>query len=184
MPVDVSVAGLTELADRTRFQAGDALELPFDEASFDVVWTIQMQMNIRDKRGLYEGFARVLRPGGLFVCQEICAGNGVPIDLPVPWATRAEHSHLADPEALRGLIRDAGMREREWRDVTGDIIAARKAQQAKAPAGKPGEFPPLGMHLVMGDQAALKMSTSARNTDAGRTVFIQGVFERQGERRK
>jgi SAM-dependent methyltransferase len=175
---------LTELADRTRFQAGDALELPFDEASFDVVWTIQMQMNIRDKRGLYEGFARVLRPGGLFVCQEICAGNGVPIDLPVPWATRAEHSHLADPEALRGLIRDAGMREREWRDVTGDIIAARKAQQAKAPAGKPGEFPPLGMHLVMGDQAALKMSTSARNTDAGRTVFIQGVFERQGERRK
>ncbi len=175
---------LTRLDGRTRFQPGDALELPFAGASFDVVWTIQMQMNIADKRRLYAGFARVLKPRGLFVCQEICAGNGVPIDLPVPWATRAEHNHLADPEALRGLIRGAGLGEREWREVTADIVAARKAQQAKAPAGKPGELPPLGMHLVMGDQAALKMSTSARNTDAGRTVFIQGVFERQGGRRR
>jgi hypothetical protein len=139
-----------------------------------------MQMNIADKRRLYAGFARVLKPRGLFVCQEICAGNGVPIDLPVPWATRAEHSHLADPESLRALIRGTGLRERAWRDVTADIIAARKAQQAKAPAARPGEFPPLGMHLVMGDQAALKMSTSARNTDAGRIVFIQGVFLASG----
>jgi SAM-dependent methyltransferase len=169
---------LTRLAERTRFQTGDALELPFADASFDVVWTIQMQMNIADKQRLYAGFSRVLKPGGLFVCQEICAGNGAPIDLPVPWATRAEHSHLADPEALRGLIRGAGLSERAWREVTADIIAARKAQQAKASPGKPGELPPLGMHLVMGEQAALKMSASARNTDTGRTVFIQGVFEK------
>jgi hypothetical protein len=41
-------------------------------------------------------------------------------------------------------------------------------------------LPPLGMHLVMGEQAALKMATSARNTDTGRTVFIQGVFDKPG----
>ena len=58
-------------------------ELPFAASSFDVVWTIQMQMNIRDKRRLYSGIARVLRPRGLLVCQEICAGNGEPIELPV-----------------------------------------------------------------------------------------------------
>ena len=172
---------LTGLADRTRFQVGDALELPFVESNFDVVWTIQMQMNIRDKRRLYAGIARVLRPGGLFVCQEVCTGNGEPIDLPVPWASRPEQSHLVDPESLCGLVRDAGLRERSWRDVTSDIVAARKAQQAKTQAsgaGTPSALPPLGMHLVLGDQAAVKMANSARNTDSGRVVFIQGVFDK------
>jgi len=172
---------LAGLADRTRFQIGDALELPFIESHFDVVWTIQMQMNIQDKRRMYAGFARVLKPGGRFACQEICAGNGESIDLPVPWASRPEQSHLADPESLRGLVRGAGLRERSWRDITREVVAARKAQQAKTQAsgvGGPGAFPPLGLHLVLGDQAAVKMSNSARNADTGRIVFIQGVFDK------
>lgn len=176
-----ALSRLTGLADRTRFQIGDALELPFTESHFDAVWTIQMQMNIQDKRFLYAGFARVLKPGGRFVCQEACAGNGEPIDLPVPWASRPEQSHLVDPESLRSLVRDAGLRERSWRDVTKEIVAARKAQQAKSQAsgvGGPSPFPPLGMHLVLGDQAAVKMGNSARNTDTGRVVFIQGVFDK------
>jgi hypothetical protein len=36
------------------------------------------------------------------------------------------------------------------------------------------------MHLVLGEQAAVKMSNSGRNTDAGRTVFKQGVFVKPG----
>jgi SAM-dependent methyltransferase len=166
---------LSGLADRTRFQAGNALELPFADASFDLVWTVQMQMNIADKRRLYVGIARVLRPAGMFACQEICAGNGAALELPVPWASRPEQSHLAAPEALRGLIAGAGLREREWRDVSADIIAARKAQPVRAPGAPP---PPLGLHLVMGEQAPARMANSARNADAGRIVFIQGVFDK------
>ena len=76
-------------------------------------------------------------------------------------------------------MRSAGLREVSWRDVTGEIVAARKAQQAKAAgAGSQPTFAPLGMHLVLGDQAAVKMANSARNTDAGRTLFIQGVFDK------
>ena len=37
------------------------------------------------------------------------------------------------------------------------------------------------MQLVLGEQAAVKMSNSGRNTDAGRTVFIQGVFHKRGQ---
>lgn len=172
---------LTGMENRTRFQTGDALELPFAASQFDVVWTIQMQMNIRDKARLYAAIVRVLKPGGLFVCQEACAGNGEPLDLPVPWASRPEQSHLVDPESLRSLLRGAGLHERAWRDITREIIAARKAQQTRTQASGAsgtGAFPPLGMHLVLGEQAAAKMSNSARNTDAGRVVFIQGVFDK------
>jgi SAM-dependent methyltransferase len=167
---------MTGLAERTRFQVGDALAVPFDAASFDVVWTIQMQMGIRDKQRLYEGYARVLKPGGLFACQDICLGNGEPLDLPVPWASRPEHSNLVAPEAMRGLLRAAGLRERAWRDVTAGIVAARKAQQATS--GGSTALPPLGMHIVLGEQAVAKMANSARASDTGRVVFIQGVFDK------
>src|SRR5262245_60114047 len=168
---------LAGLADRTRFDVANALELPFPASSFDVVWTIQMQMNIEDKRRLYAGLARVLKPGGRFACQEICEGNGQPLDLPVPWASRPEHSHLAAPDALRRLIREAGLRERAWRDVTQELVAARRAQQAKS-GGGPVALPPLGMHLVLGELAPVKMANSARAAETGRVVFIQGVFEK------
>ena len=166
---------LAGLADRTRFQPGDALELPFAESQFDLVWTIQMQMNIQDKGQLYAGIARVLRPGGLFACQEICAGNGDPLELPVPWASRPAHSHLAQPDGIRSLLRKAGLRERAWRDISHEVSAARRAQQA---AAQPGVLPPLGMHLVLGEQAITKMANSGRNADAGRIVYVQGVFEK------
>ena len=138
---------LTRLADRTRFQVGDALELPFEDAQFDVVWTIQMQMNIQDKRRLYAGFARVLKPGGLFVCQDICAGNGAPLDLPVPWASLPEQSHLSDSESLGGLVRGAGLRERVWRDITQEVVAARRPSRPR-PRHRAGAVPGRSRHWV------------------------------------
>jgi SAM-dependent methyltransferase len=179
--VATELSRLVRLDSLTRFQTGNALELPFPASSFDVVWTIQMQMNIEDKTRLYAQIARVLKPNGLFACQEACAGNGEALEFPVPWASVPEQSYLAAPGALRDLLKAAGLRERAWRDVTAEIMAARKAQQANAQ--KSGATisvtPPLGMHIVMGDQASAKMANSARNTDRGRVVFVQGVFDKR-----
>ena len=41
-------------------------------------------MNIAEKREIYGEITRVLRPGGQFVFQDICAGNGQPLDFPFP----------------------------------------------------------------------------------------------------
>lgn len=57
---------------------GDALDLPFDRDAFDVVWTQNSGMNIADKRRLYRGSHRVLRPGGLLALQEPMAGPRSP----------------------------------------------------------------------------------------------------------
>ena len=51
------------VSDRTRFRR-PCPKASVRASSFDVVWTIQMQINIQDKRRLYPGIARVLRPGG------------------------------------------------------------------------------------------------------------------------
>jgi SAM-dependent methyltransferase len=161
------------LADRTRFRPGDALALPFGEAAFDGVWTIQAQMNIADKQRLYGEIARVLRAGGKFVFQDICAGDGRPLDLPVPWASEAGQSHLIAPEALRSMLGSVGLRERVFRNVTAAILAW---QQANIPPA--GSVPPLGMHLVLGERHADKRANSSRALRDGRIAYVQGVFVR------
>src|SRR5262249_49443355 len=67
------------LADRVTHQVGNALELPFEDGSFDAVWTQNSGMNIPDKERLYTGFHRVLRPGGRLAIQEPMAGPVQPM---------------------------------------------------------------------------------------------------------
>ena len=44
--------------------ASRALALPFDDGTFDHVWSYAVTMNIADKAGLGREVARVLKPGG------------------------------------------------------------------------------------------------------------------------
>lgn len=163
----------TGLADRTRFRPGNALALPFPDGAFECVWTIQAQMNIANKERFYGEIARVLQPGGRFIFQDICAGNGEPLALPVAWASLPEQSHLITPPALRDLLQEVGLHERQWRDVTDDVRgwSVRHSESPRAPG-------PLGMHLVQGDTWAAKRANSAQNLVAGRIAYVQGVYEK------
>ncbi|MDH4181371.1 MAG: class I SAM-dependent methyltransferase, partial [Betaproteobacteria bacterium] len=78
---------LTGLDDRVEVHEGSALNLPFADASFDVVWMQNVGMNIADKRRLYGEIRRVLAPGGVFAFQEMAAGNAPVCRFPLPWAT-------------------------------------------------------------------------------------------------
>lgn len=161
----------TGLAERTRFRQGNAMALSFDDGAFDCVWTIQAQMNIPDKHRLYSEIARVLRVGGQLVFQDICAGDGRPLDFPVPWATEESQSHLITPQDLRALLGAIGLQEHTFRDVSAPILAWQDAN--RPPAGAP---PPLGMHLVLGERHAEKRANSGRALRDGRIAYVQGVF--------
>jgi len=168
--VATELTRLTRLEDRARFQQADATTLPFADASFDAVWTLQAQMNIADKRRFYQEIVRVLRPGGRFVFQDICTGNGEPLDFPVPWASEPEQSHLFAPLELRALLVELGLEERVFRDVSDATRAFRAAHPP------PAELSPLGTHLIMGPRAREKGKNSAGNLAKGRIAFVQGVF--------
>ena len=68
------------------FHCGTALDLPYNDASFDVVWTEHAQMNIADKARFYDEIRRVLKPGGRFAFHDIFAGSNPSVSYPVPWA--------------------------------------------------------------------------------------------------
>ncbi|HWQ28392.1 MAG TPA: ubiquinone/menaquinone biosynthesis methyltransferase [Dehalococcoidia bacterium] len=85
-------------ATRTRWLAGDALRLPFRDATFDAVTNAFVLRNLADLgRGLEE-MARVLRPGGRLVCLDMTRPR------PGPFAAlyRLYFHHLVPPVA--GLI--------------------------------------------------------------------------------
>jgi SAM-dependent methyltransferase len=65
-----SRVGLTAVID---FRVGSALDMPFDDDSFNVVWIEHAQMNIEDKGRFYSEIHRVRRDGGRLVFHNIFA---------------------------------------------------------------------------------------------------------------
>ena len=160
------------LAGRTVFQQASALELPFDDGHFDVVWTEHVQMNIADKTRFYSEIARVLKRGAQFAFHDIFAGTNTELYLPVPWASDASISHLIDPDGLRALLADLPFEVVRWEDKTDESIAFFEA------ALKSGGGQPLGISLLMGDSAAEKLGNVLRNLRENRICVVQAVMKR------
>ena len=69
-----------KLADRVVPQVGNALDLPYPDQTFDIVWCQNVTMNISNKARFLAGVYRVLKPGGLFTATEYSIGPGGDID--------------------------------------------------------------------------------------------------------
>src|SRR3989304_4606074 len=106
------------LSHLVRYHQGDALNLPFPDGAFDVVWTHHAAMNIPDKATLYREMHRALKPGGALAIYDILAGPGGPVLSPVPGARSPDTSFLVTPQQLRDLLDTAGFEISIWEDTT------------------------------------------------------------------
>lgn len=161
--------GLAHLVD---FRQGDATELPFDDQTFDVVWTEHVAMNIPDKARLYKEMHRVLKPGGTLAIYDVLAGPSGPVLFPVPWARTPDTSFLVQPNELRKLLEGAGFTVTEWSDTT---EAARAWFVSLAEKIKKEGFPPLGFHVLLGTDFQAMAQNQGRNLQEGRIVLGQVV---------
>ncbi len=168
---------LTALENQVTFRQGDMTEMPFEENSFDVVWSQHVQMNIPDKAQLYREVHRVLKPGGRFVIYEICVGNGGTTYFPVPWASDHSISFLLQPQEMKRLLLEAGFKETMWDDTSEaavawyhEVIANGRSRATDAP-------PPVGLNLLMGKSFPEKFQNLGRNLKEDRIQVIQAIFD-------
>ena len=164
--------GLTELVD---YRQGDATNLPFSDAAFDVVWTEHVAMNIPDKARLYREMHRVLKPGGTLAIYDILAGPSGPVLFPVPWARTPETSFLVTPDEMRDLLNEAGFTVTNWSDTTD---AARAWFVSLADKIRKEGFPALGFHLLLGPDFQAMAQNQRRNLEEGRIVLAQVIAEK------
>jgi SAM-dependent methyltransferase len=156
------------LSGQVAHEVGDALALPFEAGSFDVVWTQNSGMNIADKEALYAGFWRVLKKDGLLAIQEPMAGPVQPLVYPVMWANDGSASFLRSPVDMRELIQRAGFRVKAWEDVTEELAAVASAPN-----------PALSIQGLVADQALATITeASRRNRVESRIVGVQAVMDK------
>lgn len=167
------LTGLVGLADKATFRQGNALAMPFEDGSFDVVWSQFAGMNIPDKAQLYAECFRVLRKGSYFAFHEALLGNGEPLHYPVFWAEEPSISHLKTPDEIRRTVKAAGFEELKWEDVTPRSADFFKRMLAPRPEGSPA---PLNFSIYIGSSVPEKARTLLRNMEEGRVVVVQAVY--------
>lgn len=169
------LSDLVGLGKETTFRQANALALPFEAHTFDVVWMQHMSMNIEDKERLYQEAHRVLRPNGRLLFYALFTGDGSPLHYPVPWANDASISFLVQPSVTHHILMQIGFTEHTWRDVTEDCIAWFRKIRSNAQASTPS---PLGLQLLMGANARQKIGNLFRNLSEGRVVMMEAIWER------
>jgi len=160
---------LTGLDDQIEVHNASALELPFPDATFDVVWMQNVGMNIANKPKLYGEIHRVLKPRGRFAFQEMAAGTSALSHFPLPWATDRADSFLVSVAELHSLLEASGLIV----EVLEDTSAAHlSATTANAPPAAPGKL----SLAVFVDNLGQKAANARRSLEEAQTRLVRGVF--------
>lgn len=173
--IDIT-AGLIDLAKRLGeltkiqvcFKQADALNLPFNNHSFDLIWTQHAASTIADKEKLYGEMRRVVKQGGRLAMHDLVRGSvSGPLHMPIPCADREDITFALTSEALKAVLSEVGFRQVEWRDVTRATISwFNKLPDA-------GSF---SIRLIKGERFPQMVENLKRNLQEGRLSVAMGIF--------
>jgi len=164
------LAARAGLSADVQYEVGDISRLSIADASFDLVWSEHVLMNLRDREAPYREFHRILRPGGRFAFYEPIAVEGQAPHYPLPWASAAEQSYLLTNDQIVSALERSGFSLREWRDVSTAAVSSFPPVQEPPPVA--------GLAMVMGPRFPEMAMNFAKSIADGRLKLIMGVAER------
>ena len=160
---------LTGLENRIDVHQGSALDMPFSDDSFDVVWMQNVGMNIEDKETLYSEISRVLKPGGRYAFQEMAAGKVPTSYFPLPWASDPGDNFLVSAEEMRSILDRCGFIAELFEDTSDTHLSRTTANATPAAQGQ------LGLSVFV-DNLAQKAGNARRSLEDGQVRLVRGVF--------
>lgn len=168
---------LLGLESRVTFETGDALAMPFSDASFDGAYSMNVSMNIADKNGFYREIFRVLKPGAWLVLSELAKGEVEGLEYPTPWASGALTSFLSTPEETRRGLKETGFDVVRLHSTLDEARAS--GARARAMVAR-GEKPPhRAVILIHGEIAPQAMANVARGLSEAKINPIEVLARKQ-----
>jgi SAM-dependent methyltransferase len=155
------------------FQVGSALDMPFDADQFDVATLIHVGMNLPDKPKLFAEVARVLCPGGTFAVYDVMQLGEEHPAFPLPWASVPEASFLERPSTYIDSASSAGFTlvvQRERGEFAREFFEKLAASLAGSTP------PPLGLGLLMGADAQVKVRNMVSAVGSGHIAPVEMIF--------
>mgnify|MGYP000498262668 CR=1 FL=1 len=156
-----------------KLHQASALSLPFDDDHFDGSFMVHVGMNIEDKNALFKEVHRVLRPGATYGIYDIMRSNNGDLAYPVPWATVSDTSKLCTVDQYEQALEQAGFKIIAQNNRHEFALAFFEQVRAKTAAN--GGPPPLGIHTIIGENAAVKIKNMMDNVSAGLIAPIEIV---------
>ena len=156
---------------------GSALAMPFEDEAFDGAVMMHVGMNIDDKARLFAEVYRVLRPGACFGVYDIMQINNGELAYPVPWSTDDTTSKLATPDHYEQALTDAGFTVGTHNTRRDFALGFFRQLRAKSEAS--GGPPPLGLHLLMRESTAVKISNMVDNITADLIAPVEIIAQKQ-----
>ncbi|MFT5972897.1 MAG: ubiquinone/menaquinone biosynthesis C-methylase UbiE [Cryomorphaceae bacterium] len=166
---------LVKLDSKTSFIQGDATSLPFDDNTFDVVWTQHVQMNIPDKNKLYSEISRVLKPGGHFLYYDILKKGEGEVNYPMPWASTSDMSFLFKETDMDEYLTQHGLTKEQSNDQTQAGVNFFNALVAKLKEFGP---PKMGLNVLMGETTKPKLMNLLGHLKSGELELKSGVYKK------
>lgn len=165
------------LGDRITLQVGNATALPHPDGVFDRAYMLHVGMNIADKDLLMSELHRVVQPGAKVGIYDVMRVNDGDLTFPVPWAAQPEGSSLASVAAYQAALERSGFNviaQRNRRDFALEFFAQLQAKVASA-----GGPPALGLHILMGSTAGLKVKNMIENISRNIIAPVEMVAEKK-----
>ena len=160
-----------KLSTKVHLRCASALDMSFEDDMFDAAWMFHVGMNIGEKRELFTGVFRTLKPGGRFLVYDIMRGEDETSDLvfPLPWASSAEISHVRTQDDYETALGAAGFaidKTVARHDLAGPFFDRVEANKGKPP-------PPLSTASLMGENAAEKIANLNAAYRSGKIVPVE-----------
>jgi len=149
------------LDDQISLVQGSALDLPFEEATFDGSYMMHVGMNIEDKAKLFSEVFRVLRPESYFAIYDVMRQSAGELSFPVPWAASIETSFLSKAIDYINTLESQGFKVVAQSNRQSFALEFfEKLKQTTISKGKPQG---LSLQTLMQDSTAIKIKNMISN---------------------
>ena len=170
------LSALVGLQDKTNYIQSNALELPFENGYFDVVWTQHVQMNISHKLKFYSEIERVLTEHGTFIYYDIFRTESGKVNFPVPWADDASKSFLGTTSNMDDILESLCFKSILTSDQTYEGILFLQELFEKLKMNGP---PKLGLNVLMGSSTKEKLVNILKGLEEKQIILQSGIYKKR-----